>query len=139
MSGADGSSREYARPEMPALKSLLADWRREGLSCRVHIRSGAPRFWYGNRQLRRVHANLVLRSGIERSRSKSLTDGVLELPVARWSFGQGRKTALVHVFAPYGRKKHRPDEKDGQEPTFWPDTVPGHCSDLDDDDELPFN
>ena len=37
-------SASYAPKDMPSLKSLLESWQAAGLTCRIHVRSGTPRY-----------------------------------------------------------------------------------------------
>lgn len=133
-------SASYAPKDMPLLKSLLEEWQAAGLTCRIHIRSGAPRYWFGARYLRRVRANLTLKHGAATVRSKSLTDAVLSMPVARWERDMSHRSACVYVFSLYGKKKRRP-EKDQNTAGPQDNTVKECYITIPDsiDDELPFN
>lgn len=135
-------SAAYAPKDMPPLKSLLDSWQTAGLTCRIHVRSGTPHYWYGNRCVRHVHANLSLKNGRAVTRSKSLTDAVMAMPVTRWTFDRINKSADVIVFSLYGRKKRRPEKTRDQGAGSMPeDTAHGRYIAMPTgiEDELPFN
>ncbi len=131
---------DYGIHEMPKLSEVLAEIARTPGTVRVHIFSGAPRYYFGSRQIRKVHAAARYRDGTETFHSKSLTDAVRGMCVARTVAHESRNSIKVFVFAPYGHKKDRPwkDEDDedardtaGGSRSFI--TIPDGI-----DEELPF-
>lgn len=137
------SNVEYGYFEMPALKTVLAEIAKTPGLVRVHIRSGAPRYWYCRRQIRRVHGTVRYKDGAEIFNSKSVTDAVREMKVARTVAHEGRNCIKIFVFSPYGHRKERVLERDPQTNTErW--TVAeardfaAALGSSGDDDELPF-
>lgn len=107
---------EYDTRNLPDLQSVLDRFRAQGLTAKVRIRSGCPRHWFSHKYLRHVHANLSMRSGREAMRSKSLTDEILAMPVARYRHDEEHKAITILVFQEYGRMKVRPKKSVEPEP-----------------------
>lgn len=134
---------EYGYSEMPALKDVLAEIARTPGAVRVHIRAGAPRYWCCRRQIRRVHGTVRYKNGKETFGSKSVTDEVREMKVARTVACEGRGSIKVFVFSPYGHRKDRYIEHEPETSTQrWSVAEAGDfaaaMSSFGDDDELPF-
>lgn len=133
---------EYGVLEMPELKAVLAEIAATPGRICVHIYSGAPRYWFGRRQIKRVHGKIRYRNGKEAFRSKSVTDGVLAMKVARTVVPEGRDAIDVFVFSPYGHKKERDCRYDPDTGTRrWTVAEPKDFIKIPpelDDDELPF-
>lgn len=128
---------EYARYKynepMPALQDVLDTMLAENPIERIRIFSGIPRFYYGSRQLRRVHANIRCKNGREIFRSKHVTNELLQAPVAQILFYEQQKHVRIGVFMPYGRHKDRTGTQNRTQPV--PRTI---CNDGLWGDELPF-
>lgn len=135
---------EYGRDDMPSLKDAIESTRLNDAPVRILIRAGASRHWFGKRQLKRVHAHIRYRGGREVSRSKSLTDELLDAPVARILRDPEHRTVCMLVFIPYGRYKARDGHYAEPRPSHcivWSGlagTEPPREKDIFGDDELPF-
>lgn len=123
---------KYNEP-MPALQDVLNTLPAENPIERIRIFSGIPRFYYGSRQLRRVHANIRYKNGREIFRSKHVTDELLRAPVAQILFYERQKHVQIGVFMPYGRNKDRTGTQNRTQPVQRTT-----CNDNLWDGELPF-
>lgn len=134
---------EYPRDGMPLLKDAIELVRTNDAPVRILIRAGASRYWFGKRQLRRVHANIKYRDGREIFRSKGLTDELLNARVAKIQRDPEHGTVGIFVFMPYGRYKaregHYADPRPDHAISWAEDAVRYRATDpANDDDELPF-